>query len=130
MNTHTSKFRLLALCLSLACGLGAGTASAQYRDDSYRQPPSYQQRDDDRYGGHDRSRYGFRDEAVQRHVQMALNRTLGRAANGINVRVDYGNVYLSGFVRHPGDREAARNVASNVRGVREVYARRLRVAYY
>jgi osmotically-inducible protein OsmY len=131
MNTHVSKPRLIALCLSLAAVLGAGTASAQYRDDRFREPQSNsQQSDDDRYGDHDHNRNGSGDHYVQRRVEVALNRTLGRAAHGIDVRVNGGNVYLSGYVREPRDRDAARNVASSVRGVREVYARRLRVGHY
>ena len=134
MKTHPSKARFIALCLSLAAVLGAGTASAQYRDDRFREPPTNPNGDDNRYGDHDgygdRNRNGASDQYVQRRVQGALYRTLGRVANGINVRVDYGNVYLSGYVRNGRDRDAARDVASNVRGVRQVYARRLRVAYY
>lgn len=135
MNTHTSKTRLAALCLGLAAVIGAATASAQSRDDRFREPPPYpQQGDDNRYGDHDhdrdRDRNGFSDQYVQRRVQGALYRNLGRVANGINVRVDYGNVFLSGYVRTGRDREAARDVASNVRGVRQVYARHLRVGNY
>lgn len=130
MNSHASKSRLFALCLSLVAVMGAGAASAQYRDDRFREPPSYPQRDDDRYDHHDRNRNGYGDQYVQRRVQGALYRTLGRAAGGIHVRVDYGNVFLSGYVRNGRDREAARDVASNVRGVRQVSARYLRVGYY
>lgn len=123
MKRSSSTTRLVALGLGLAAVLAAGAAGAQYREYRPYPPPAAESR----YGD---IRGGANDAYVQRRVEGALYRTLGRVARGIAVRVEYGNVYLSGVVRDQRDRRAARDVAADVRGVRQVYARRLRVAYY
>jgi osmotically-inducible protein OsmY len=119
--------RLTTLAIGLAL-TGAFAASAQaapqYENDSryYDRP-----HEDSSYNYRHRDR--FSDEAIDRRVTRALNRELGNDADEINVSVRNGNVILSGFVDHWNDRRQARDVASNVPGVRDVYARNLRVKY-
>ena len=116
--------RLTTLVTSLAlAGAFAVTAQAapQYENDSH----YFERRHDESYGDHDR----FSDEAIDRHVTRALNRELGNDADEINVSVRNGNVFLSGYVDNWQDRRQARDVASNVRGVHDVYARNLRVKH-
>jgi osmotically-inducible protein OsmY len=71
-----------------------------------------------------------RDEVIHERVNIALRNRMGPAARHIAVRVSHGNVFLSGRVRDARDRDRARYVADSVRGVRDVYARQLRVGYY
>jgi osmotically-inducible protein OsmY len=118
------KWLSLALAAALGCTALPLTAAAQ---DYYR---GQQTADYDRDGHRDGGRRGTSDSAIQYRVQRALSRDLGYAANDINVRVEDRNVYLSGRVDRPGQRQRARNVADNVDGVRTVYADRLRVRRY
>jgi hypothetical protein len=82
-------------------------------------------REEFRYRNHDR----FSDVAIDRRVTRALFRELGHDATDIDVRVRNGDVVLSGTVDRPVERRQARIVASNVPGVRAVYARNLFVRY-
>ena len=114
----------LAIGFALAGALAAtAQAAPQYENDSH----YFERRHDEGYGYRDHDR--FSDDAIDRRVTRALNRELGNDADDINVRVRNGNVFLSGLVDNWRERRQAREVASNVRGVRDVYARSLRVKY-
>lgn len=113
------RFTALAIGLALA-GAFATSAQAQYYDhDRY---------DHDRYDhGYNRDNYDRNsDTAIDRRVTHALYRELGRnLAEDINVNVRNGDVILSGQVDRGYQRRQAREIASNIPGVRAVYARDL-----
>jgi type II secretory ATPase GspE/PulE/Tfp pilus assembly ATPase PilB-like protein len=138
------RLTLLALGLTVA---GAFAVAAQAAPESQESNYRYQQdrteyrdnyredrsdnRDDNQYGNRYENRTSDRlsDSAIDRRVTRALYRALGEDANDIHVRVRNGNVILSGVVDRPWLRRQAREIASNVWGVHEVYARNLQVAY-
>lgn len=123
------RITTLVIGLTLAGAFAASAQAApQYENDTH----YFERRHDEGFNDRDRGYYNhdrFSDEAIDRHVTRALNRELGNDADEINVSVRNGNVFLSGLVDNWQERRQAREVASNVRGVRDVYARNLRVKY-
>jgi len=132
------RFSALAIGLTLAGACGVFATGAQAAPQYYEEQRTY---DYDRDGIPDRvererttyrdmGRYGrFDDVAIDRRVTRALWRELGHDAADIDVSVRDGDVVLSGTVDHPIERRRARQVASNVAGVRAVYARNLTVRF-
>jgi osmotically-inducible protein OsmY len=115
--------RITSLAVALALtGAFAVTAQAAPQDYDHADRDHYEHRDRD-YGHHDR----YDDSALDRRVSHELNRELGNDADDIRVTVRHGNVYLSGWVDNRFHLRRAREVARNVEGVRDVYARDLRV---
>lgn len=107
--------RFIALAIGLALG-GAFATTAQAQDYDRDRDRGYNHGDYDR---HD-------DSAIDRRVTRALYRELGRdVAEDINVNVRNGDVILTGQVDRGSQRREARQVASNVPGVRAVYSRDL-----
>lgn len=61
------------------------------------------------------------DQALHDDVHEALERAPGIDASTIRVRVENGNVYLSGWVRTSSERDSAHDVAHAVDGVQRVF---------
>ena len=67
------------------------------------------------------------DAVIHDRVHAALERAPGVHSDEVQVVVEGGNVYLSGWVDSEDERETAHNVAHAVEGVRAVYYSELRV---
>ena len=67
------------------------------------------------------------DEAIHDRVHEALDNAPDLDASDISVRVEAGNVYLSGTVPTAAQRDLAHNVAHGVEGVQRVFYDDLRV---
>lgn len=61
------------------------------------------------------------DMEIHDAVHLALERAPNIDASTIEVRVEDGNVYLSGWVRSQTEHDAAHEVAHSVDGVRKVF---------
>ena len=132
---------LVLFATALAALSGCATYGDEWYEASYQRPserPSryYSDNRDDHYRregarrhdrrGH-RARYADRvDREIHDRVHAALNHRLD--ASGIRVIVRQRNVYLRGHVRNRHHRRRAHRIAHDVRGVRSVYYRELRVA--
>lgn len=107
----------LILLLTVACTgySGRGNYTPPVRRDS---PPRYD---------NPAPRYGSSDQRIHDRVHHALDRAPALRNANIGVRVEYGNVYLSGTVYSYKQKKLAHEVAHSVDGVRHVYTRDIRV---
>lgn len=71
--------------------------------------------------------YAVDDRAIHDRVHEALDRAPGIDESDIHVRVDNGNVYLSGHVHTSTERQSAHDVAHSVEGVRHVFIEDLEI---